>query len=324
MRILKPVISVLLLLAIVTSCSTDVDIYADYKDMTIVYGLLDKNDDTTFLKITKAFQGPGNALVFASNPDSSNYSYKLDVKLTGIQNGVEKQTIVFDTITVFNKVAGDSVFYFPKQLVYYSTETLNEDYKYNLSIEKNEGVINAETEIVSDFIITYPNRNINFMGEKDITWRSAEQGKRYEIIMVFHYKELLPGATDTLYKTISWNFGTRKSIGLDGGEEMMFPYNGDIFYSTLQNELEPVLNVRRWTGLVDILITSASQEMDTYIEVNNGSNSLLSEVPVYSNVEGGTGLLASRTTVVSSVPMTSRSEDKLIQEYPDLGFKYKP
>jgi len=161
------------------------------------------------------------------------------------------------------------------------------------------------------------------MGEKDIIWRSAEQGKRYEISMVFHYKELLPGGTtDTLYKTVSWNFGTRKSIGLDGGEEMKFLYDGDMFYSTLENELEPILNVKRWTGLVDILITSASQEMDTYIEVNDGSSSLLTEVPIYSNIEGGTGLLASRTTVISSVPMTSRSEDELILEH-NLGFKYK-
>lgn len=317
---IKRLFGIFILSVMFSACSTDVDIYADYKDITIVYGLLDSSDDTTWIKVTKAFVGPGNALLFATNPDSSNYDYKLDVKITGIQNGVEKQNIVFDTITIKNKKVGDTIFYYPDQLVYYSTEDLNPDYKYNLSINKQNGDLSSATGIVDDFSITSPNRYINFAYSKDIEWNSAPFGKRYEVTLIFNYQELLPGTTDTLDKNILWYLGMRKSINVDGGEDMYIGYAGDVFYSTLENELEPILNVKRWTGLVDVIIASASQEFDTYLVVNEGANNLLSEVPIYSNVDGGTGLFASRKTITKSVQLSVASELKLIVDYPELGF----
>ena len=66
-----------------SSCSTDFDMYAEYKDVTIVYSIVDMDDDTTWVKITKAYTGPGNALLLAQNPDSSNYPYKLNGVITG-------------------------------------------------------------------------------------------------------------------------------------------------------------------------------------------------------------------------------------------------
>jgi hypothetical protein len=323
MGILKPLFAILLVCSLFSSCSNDVDIYADYKDITVVYGLLDSSDDTSWLKVTKAFSGPGNAIVFAQNADSSNYNYKLDVKIKGVENGLEKQSITFDTMTIKNKKPGDSVFYFPNQLVYYTTEALNADYKYTLTINKQEESLTAETGVVNDFSITYPNRTINFMSDKDIEWYSGKNGKRYEANLVFHYKELLAGSTDTAYKSIGWYLGMRKSNTLDGGENMYIGYLGDVFYSTLENQLEKPLNVKRWATKVDVIIACASQVFDTYIEVNDGNDNLLSEVPVYTNIEGGYGIFASRRTITKEVGLSVQSELKLITEYPDLGFQPK-
>ena len=320
MNLFKGFIAGLIFLGIISSCSTEVDIYADYKDITIVYGLLDSSDDTTWIKVTKAFSGPGNALLFATNPDSSNYSYKLDVNLIGVQNGVEKQNITFDTITITTKNAGDSIFYYPEQLVYYSSEVLNPDYNYSLTINKQGGELSSATGIVDDFSISSPNRFINFVYAKDIEWYSAANGKRYEVTLVFNYLELLPGTTDTLHKSIKWYLGMRKSVNTEGGEDMYIGYNGDVFYSTLENELEPILNIKRWSGPIDVIIASASQEFDTYLEVNNGTDNLLTEVPIYSNIDGGTGLFASRKTITKPVQLSVTSELKLINEYPELGF----
>ncbi len=324
MKLFKSFASLVLLFAMFSSCSTDVDIYADYEDITIVYGLMDTSSDTTFLKITKAFLGPGNALIIAHDPDSSNYYYKLNVTLTGIQNGVEKQNIILDTITIDNKLEGDSIFYFPEQILYYADEILNPDYRYTLNISKQDGDISSETGVIEDFTISKPNRFINFMGDNDIEWKSAKEGKRYETSIRFNYQELLPGSTDTLNKYIEWYLGMRKSITTAGGEEMYIGYVGDVFYTTLENELDPILNVQRWTGLVDVIVASASQEFDTYLEVNNGTNSIVSEVPIYTNINGGFGLFASRKTILKSVSVSVQSELKLITDYPDLGFKAKP
>jgi len=320
MGFIKPFIIISLLIGMLSSCSTDVDIYADYKDITIVYGLLDQTDDTSWIKVTKAFSGPGNALLYAQNPDSNNYSYKLDVKLTGIQNGVEKQVITFDTLTIKNKKPGDSIFYYPNQLMYYTAEDLNEDYTYHLSVNKKSETLTSSTEIVHDFSISSPNRYINFTTDKEIEWNSTAGGKRYEVSLVFHYKELLPNSTDTTYEQVYWYLGQRKSADVQGGDEMFIGYSGNLFYTTLENQLEEVLNVKRWAGNVDVIIASGTQELDTYLEVNDGSGNLLSEVPVYTNIEGGFGIFGSRITVVKSVQLSVNSGLKLVTDYPELGF----
>ena len=63
----------LLLLPVLFSCNKELKVNANWKDVTVVYGLLDQTADTTFIKVTKAFLGEGNALQFAQVPDSSNY-----------------------------------------------------------------------------------------------------------------------------------------------------------------------------------------------------------------------------------------------------------
>lgn len=42
-------------LLLLNACSTDVDLYADYKDVPVIYGLLDATADTNYIKITRVF-----------------------------------------------------------------------------------------------------------------------------------------------------------------------------------------------------------------------------------------------------------------------------
>jgi hypothetical protein len=302
--------------AFMNSCTTDFDLYADYKDISIVYGLMDNSDDTSWIKITKAFTGPGNALLIAQNPDSSNYPYKLDVKLIGVKNGNNLQPIVFDTLTIHNKIPGDSTFYFPDQLVYFAKTKFDQDAKYKLIINNRGKEITAETPLVGDFIISRPNRFISFTNNSAIEWSAAKNGKRYESFFVFNYKELLPGNTDTLYKSIRWSIGVEKD---NSGEES---YSGDKFYSNLVAELDDIPGVKRWAGLVNIIVACGSGTLNSYIEINEADNSLLTEVPVFSNIEGGTGIFASRHTAYKDVMITPKTLEKLINEYPELHFKY--
>ncbi len=303
-------------LTFVNSCTTDFDLYAEYKDISIVYGLLDTSDDTSWVKITKAFTGPGNALLIAKNPDSSNYPYKLDVKLIGIKNGVELSPIVFDTLTLHNKRPGDSIFYFPDQLVYYAKTNLDQNAKYTLSIINFGKEVSAETPLVGDFIITTPNRFISFTNTNSkIEYGLAKNGKRYESFLVFNYKELAPGS-DTVNKSMRWFIGTDND---NAGKQS---YNGDLFYSNLEIELEDIPNVKRWAGPVNIIVSCGSEILNNYIEVNEADNSLLTEVPIYTNIVGGTGIFASRHTAFKNALLTPKSIEKLVEEYPDLGFQY--
>ena len=112
---IKKTVFVLSLFLVFASCSTDVDLYADYKDVPVVYGLIDAAADTNYIKITKAFcsdnDHPINANDIALIYDSSNYSYKLDaffMELKSTQGQPFRPTgrlFYLDTLNIHNKKA---------------------------------------------------------------------------------------------------------------------------------------------------------------------------------------------------------------------------
>ena len=326
-------------LLLITRCSTDFDMYADYKDITIVYSMADISSDTTWVKITKAYTGPGNALLMAQNPDSSNYPYKLDVTLVGKKNGNNLDPIILDTITIHNKPITDTIinddgdttiinpFYSPDQLVYYGVDELDRDAEYTLNINKNDGVLTASTNLVNSFSISKPVNRIAFSDNPTspdgrIEWHSTKYGIRYEVSLRFNYSELSPGQNDTLHKHVDWFLGVVNAKSGNGDEELEETYNGQEFYNILESELEQIPNVERWADDVDITIACGSQVLATYLDINSGTGSLLDEVPVYSNISGGSGIFASRYTVAKSMRVSSPTERTLVLDY-DLGFKYK-
>ena len=154
------------------SCNHKLEVNAPWKDITVVYGLLDQNDTVHYLKITKAFLGAGDALSFARIPDSSNYQEKLDVRLEGWEmisqyDSSLKQTILFDTVTITNKLPGDSIFYFPDQLVYRSMDhtKLNSTLIYKLFIKepKTGKEITSQTPWCRKYL-RFRNRNLHPQG----------------------------------------------------------------------------------------------------------------------------------------------------------------
>jgi len=323
---LKKILFNLLLLSVIiffNRCSNEVDLYADYKEITIVYGLLDISDDTTWVKVTRAYSGPGNALLIAQNPDSSNFPYKLDVTITGRKQGENLPTVQFDTITIKNKKAGDSIFYYPNQLMYYASTNLVFDADYTLSIQNIDNPIISETPLINDFSITTPRNRINFDTDNvKFEWSTPANAKRFEVYYVFNYQELLPGSSDTLNKSMLWVVGPETSEGIDGGEKIeVAGYDGNRFFTQLENSLDDendTPGIKRWAGLVDVYVASGSQELHNYIAINSTEGSLLEEVPVYSNIENGIGIFASRHTSIKSVELSTNSLNRLVSM--DLGF----
>jgi hypothetical protein len=148
----------LILLLLVFSCNKDLNVNADWQEITVVYGLLDQTSDTTFIKITKAFLGPGDAMMFAKIPDSSNYLEPIEARLDEYNSDLLVRQIPLDTVTIKNKQKGDSIFYYPNQLMYFTTTSLNQNYTYKLYIRntKTGKIVTSQTNLVHDFEILRP------------------------------------------------------------------------------------------------------------------------------------------------------------------------
>ena len=303
-------------LLVFNSCETDFDINANYKDVTVVFGLLDQ-DSTTYIKINKAFLGEGNALIMAQIEDSSNYQNQLNVTIEERDSSNNHlNTFNLDTVTITNKEEG--IFYNPYQILYKTDAPLNEDNIYKLRILNGEKEITSETKLVNDFNMIKPRMGGTYVkftetSQSAVEWESAKNGKRYEVVIRFNYKEKFIDQADTVCKHIDWVLGTAKSSKTIGGEEMDMIYFGESFYLLCaQNipyddqSIEDKVHYRLPSN-VDFIISVAGEDMNTYMEVNEPSSSIVQDKPEFTNINNGIGVFSSRYQKTRSKLLKSES-----------------
>lgn len=311
----------LLLLTLISSCSTDVDLYADYKDITVVYGLLDSDKDTNFVKINKAFLGPGNANEIALIADSCNYPNKLDAKIIEYRaqaSGTHYQptrTLVLDTLTIHTKEPG--LFYAPDQLVYYTAERIKNNteqykYKYELQIDRGDTLLKAETDIVGGDMFVIEPRPLSFSGDKGtIKWYPCPNAVVYEVVINFYFTEIGPG-NKTEERCMSWSLGTHttSSLAEDHGK-LLLNYKSAVFYQnlasylgsdTLKTDVERVI----LDNCMGVNIAAGGEELYNFISVNGPSSSIVQNLPEYTNITGGGyGVFSSRASKEQRVRLSS-------------------
>jgi len=310
---------ILFISAVLASCETDFDPNDEYKDITVVYGILNQNDSITYIKINKAFLGKTSAYIIAQNEDSSSYGGNLEVKIEEWNNGSYIKTFNFDTTSIYNKEPG--VFYAPHQVLYYCVTqnqfTQGNDYKLIIKNKKTGKIISATSQIINKFSIETPDKNALFIdfstsGKKKITWRSAKYGKRYQAKIRFNYFE------NGFPKFLDINFPMQKSSNTLGGLVMNEEYTSATFYQALRSNLTPSTPnnpIVRVAGKVEVIITVAADELSTYIDVNAPSNTIVQVRPEYTNIVNGIGIFSARydNTVFNSriLDLNSRSVDSL-------------
>jgi hypothetical protein len=302
------------------SCETDFDVIADYKEVAIVYGLLNQSDSIQYLRINKAFLGEGNSLSYAQVADSSTFGADISVILIETTPGGITKEIIFDTVTLSNKQPGD--FYSPNQLFYFSDEPLNQDNSYELKVvhKKTGYEVSAVTRLVHNFSITKPSAGAKTLSlKRSVTqpnkfeWDNAENGKRYQFRFYFNFKELNFGSNDTVYRKIEWLFPEVVSEKIDGTGESSVGYTNEQFYLLCENKIpytdaaaEENVSVR-YASICDLEITAIGDEFNAYLESNSPSTGVLIDKPVYNNITNGFGLFSCRYQIHRLIPLAAET-----------------
>ncbi|MEI7662689.1 MAG: hypothetical protein WCK34_10840 [Bacteroidota bacterium] len=302
MRSLKIILPLLLLLPALFSCNKDLNVNAGWKDITVVYGLLDQSQDTTYIKITKAYLGPGDAMTFAKNADSSNYPDKLEVRLDEYNGTDFVSSYPCDTVTIHNKKKGDSIFYYPDQLMYFSMARLDETHIYKLFIrnKKTGKEITAQTELVHDFEIIRPQTQvpINFDTVNSVTtrWKPAKNGTRYQLLIRFYYLEALKSDSLNPYtKFVDWVVYNNIP---DPQNTLSLDIAGLGFYTVVGASVPVSNDVIRKAQYCKFIYSVASATLNTYIEVTEPSMTIVQEKPSFTNITNGLGIFSSRYTKI--------------------------
>jgi hypothetical protein len=309
------------------SCDNDVDINADYKDIVIVYGILDPHDNGTYLKINKAFLGPDNALTMAKIPDSSQFLQKLNVTITNTSNST---VYTFDTITISNKE--DGIFYNPYQQLYYNPFVPAPDTRYTLKVIYKDKEITSETYSIEEFNtldITKPGfaKAITFIYDQvsPVIWFRQDRAPRYDVTINFSWKELWEGQTDTVYRSIEWFKDTQIATT---GEEVETFYSANTFYNALEAFVpydDPDTEsqvMERYFGRVEFIVEAGGTELNTYMEVNEPSSSIVQERPQYTNIENGYGLFSARARANKIKKLSDQTKSTIKEDFFYLKFQF--
>lgn len=341
MKLSRFILYITFFTTVFSSCSTDVNLYANYKDIPIIYAMLNPKTDTNYVKITRAFCGtndnPINANDVAMIADSSNYPDKLDARIIELKKTYGNlyeptgRTFVLDTITLHKKEEG--TFYSPNQLFYYTTEPFNTGtgdnrYKYKLVVIKPDGdSLTAQTSMVgnAEFAILTtgvafqqpPTNNVN-----KIMFRADDFASLYEVSMQFNYREQKAGQ-GIKEKNVKRSFGTRtisEFHKLEGSNNSYYlEYSVNWLFNALANAIggdtiydtnHP--NVVRYIDDFVISISAAGDDLAYYYIANQSQmNSPMSLVTVYSNINGGYGLFSSRTQIEKVAKLSANTKREL-------------
>lgn len=330
---MKNVVSLLLAVAmgaLMMSCTPEFSQMAEYKDITIVFGLLDISQDTQYVKIQKAFVTDGNAYEEAKNPDNLYYYDKIDVSLKEIVNQRERRSIPLYMTTDIPKNEG--VFANPGQVLYYTAEKLSDEAQYKLVIVNKETgkVIEGQTAVVGNFDIMAPmSSQLNFTANKSvIKFYSAKNAAAYDIYMQFHYIEVDKETKKVVTPNglIRWKIGEMDKQASSTALTNYFPNQ---FYSIVAANLDPDPNLIRYAvgECIDLEICAAEENYKIYLDVNAPSSSIVQDKLEFTNLEtaDGTvyGIFSSRNSIKRSYSLHQYAEDSLMygSETKNLGFR---
>lgn len=336
-----------------SGCSTDLDPNADYKEIMVIYSVLDPDQTVHYAKVNKAFVNTNsNALnIAANNPDSLQYGDEVKVVLqkltinnndTTVKNGDEYP---MERFIATGKEPG--AFYSGEQVLYRTLGSvkLADDAAYRIKAVNTKTGVEASgaTQIVQDvpsnprtglciytvsrdfgksgqcFSLTQPFNFSPFEKGNMIIFHQAPNAKIYVAKMKFKFTETTDGVTEE--KEVEWY--VRNNFIQESAADPNIALEDNFFQTNLLALIDRSNDnstTTRVAGDVFVTVTGGSTSLEAYYRINN-SFSLISQTrPEYDNIKGGTGLVASRRTKVARGFLTTNA-NKTLATYQELKFQ---
>lgn len=311
-------------LVAISSCNEKIDFQGAFKETVVVYGLLDQADSLHYVKVNRAFIGPGNALDIAQIPDS-NYFDDVEVTVSEYLDGNLSRTWVLRD-TLVNTKDTNGVFYAPQEKVYYfktlptginesiqtSTDpqqsSLNRFGVYKLSVVVDGGkyTVSGQTELVRGITSPATSQNFTFKFADDpaeyistgVT--ASNTGNSFVLNANLDVEFYEHEGTNVSVKSFNWLLGEADVLP---NSSKTFSALGATFYDLIaaNKTSNPSIDKRTFKGMW-ITFTGGSEDLYNYIVVNRPSSSLAQSKPSYTNLtinNGGNvlGIFSSRQTL---------------------------
>ncbi len=284
------------------ACSEDFKVGADYKEVTVVYGLLDDGqlNNKNYIKVTRGFFSETENNLLQAKIKDSIYFNDITVKVEELQNGNAIQTFILNEVdldTILTEKKQDGVFLVSPNIAYELEANLNPEHRYKLTVTNNETgkVVTAETPIINSepnvFKIDYPISQFDRLGFSDplgnynFTWNGPPDATLFDIVLRFYYWEEDITTQQDLYKFADLPLGKF----IEGTGPMNYKMDNSKFYSLLTGALGAGgNNIRRYIDTPTLTFVGGSEDLKRYIDINTAQGGLTNDQikPIFTNLIG--------------------------------------
>ncbi len=309
---MKKLLSILVLAGVIgmSSCSEDFEVAAPYKNITVVYGMLDKGDTAHYIRIQKAFMDENKSAIDMSKVPDSSYYKSLVVKMVEYSNNTLTNT--FDLTKVNLNTEGyikqssvkDQSFFTNPNNGYKFKADLKTDRTYRLLITNTEtgrtdssdiiGIVSNDTTSKTNgfFVNEFDNAglNVNFArtsATSKLSYFIITPPNSYviESVLRFHYVDKNILSNNTTRHTFDYKFDI--SNVSPGGTHKPEVLNNSI-YAYLRDVMGPApANTERYMDSLDIIFYAGSKELANYNSVTQNTSTGLTNdniQPNYTNM----------------------------------------
>ncbi|MCR5821389.1 MAG: hypothetical protein K6F85_00525 [Bacteroidales bacterium] len=282
-----------------SACKVDFSPNAEWKEIPVVYCILDQDEDTIWARIQRCYLVDGKITEPAKISDSINFPKGyLKVDMVSIKGSEVRDSFHFtyDTITI-----DDGSFANVSQPMYYCvpSQRLDSTCTFKLIVSRaatGEILAEATTQLVSCsydelLYVRFGRPIFSFYDPGDQynpQWYNFKNARRYEPIVRFYYGE----GDDTLYADLSCG----DMIENLTTQIQTISYSRYHFLSDLKNALKDDPATKKYLKFVDIYITACNEDLNAYIN-SSDITSIEQSHNTYSNISGGgIGIFGSRRT----------------------------
>jgi hypothetical protein len=299
------------LLGLLASCSEDFEVAAPYKNVTVVYGLLDIADTAHYIRIQKAFLDENkSALDMATSADSSFYK-TISVHLKELSDTGKNGTLFVDE--VLNRVdlnnegypKAQGPFFTAPNYAYKTNRTLISGRAYRIVVTNTSTgqVDSAETFLIDNaknpppkgfnvpkitafYTVSFPVRLSTSTFDLDV--QIPQFSQTYEGIVRFHWLTR-DGSGNEKIDSSDYHFATTVRDQADptrASAKLSVPEIS--FYYFLQGAMGAVPNTTtRYMDSCDIYVWAASKDFADYQKINGAQGGITADQikPIYTNIK---------------------------------------
>lgn len=313
------------LLVAFAGCREEFSLEADFQDIPVVYAYLEAAADTQYVRVERGIQGGGgDAGAVARDPRRLYYGE--DAARVSLRNLATNEEVVLTRVDATREGLrrDDGVFAGEPNILYRTTRQEidlrgGQDVSITVSREGQTDA-RAETTMLQPIEIVRPTTTVrldDYRRPQLLSWEASAEAVVFAVAFTFDIREfdtVDPAKDRTVSITYRADERYRPSGENRSGNSVRYELDNEALYRFIGQALPVTVGTARRLDALSLRVTGVGEEVARLLTLEGANAGLTSSqsLPRYTNVEGGQGVVTSRSSDVrSGIQLDEGSLDSL-------------